>query len=181
MRELSLHILDIMQNSIAAGASRIEVCVIADRRQNDLAIRVTDNGKGMTPEFAADVLDPFVTTRTTRRVGLGIPMLAAAAELCGGRLRIDSQPGEGTTVEASFKLDHIDRAPFGDIVGTIVNTIVSNPSVSFRYEQIVDKDKKFVLDTDDVKVQLQDVPISDPLVAKWLREYMTEGIAQIGI
>jgi hypothetical protein len=173
LRELSLHILDIMQNSIAAGASRVEVIVEADERTNSLSIRIADNGSGMEPEFAEKVLDPFVTTRTTRRVGLGLPLLAAAAELCGGSFRIETRPGEGTTIEASFVLDHVDRMPFGDIASTMINTIVAHPDISFMYRQSTNG-REFVLDTDEIRAQLQDVPISEPSVVRWLREYMQQ-------
>ncbi len=179
MRELSLHILDIMQNSIAAGASRIVVGVSADTENNRLTIAIQDNGKGMDSDFAAKVLDPFVTTRTTRRVGLGLPMLAAAAEACDGKLSIETAPGKGTKVEVTFALNHIDRAPFGDITSTIVNTIVSYPEISFRYEHKVNG-AEFVLDTDEINAQLQGVPISEPSVARWLRDYMNEGIKNVG-
>ena len=179
MRELSLHVLDILQNSIAAGATRIVTTVVADEQANKLVIRITDNGKGMSPEFLAKITDPFVTTRTTRKVGLGIPMLAAATEASGGGLRIDSELGRGTTVEATFELNHIDRAPFGDIASTMITTIIANPSISFRYEQRL-RDREFTFDTDEVKSQLEDVSISDPLVVKWMINYITENIASQG-
>ena len=180
MRELALHILDIMQNSIAANSSRIVVAVNADTENDRLTISVQDNGKGMSPDFAAKVLDPFVTTRTTRRIGLGLPMLAAAAEACNGKLKLDTAPGRGTNVKVTFALNHIDRAPFGDIISTIVNTIVSYPEISFRYEHTVNG-KQFVLDTDEINAQLQGVPISEPSVARWLRDYMRQGISDVGL
>lgn len=179
MRELSLHILDIVQNSIAAGASRIVVAVESSTGSNALKIRVSDDGRGMEPEFAAKVRDPFVTTRTVRRIGLGIPMLAAASESCGGGVAIDSRPGEGTSLQADFELNHIDRAPMGDIAGTMVTVIAANPEVAVRYEHRVDG-RGFVLDTDEIKAQLEDVPISDPAVVRWIREYITEGISNVG-
>ena len=179
MRELSLHILDIMQNSISAGASRIVVSANADTAKDLLTIRIEDDGRGMDPEFAERIRDPFVTTRTVRKVGLGIPMLAAAAEACDGSVSVRSQIGKGTVVEAAFGFGHIDRAPMGDIVGTMISAIVANPELSFRYEQQVDG-RDFVLDTDEVKAQLDDVPISEPAVVGWIRDYMTEGISVIG-
>lgn len=179
MRELSLHILDIVQNSIAAGASRIIVSANADDGRDLLAISVSDNGRGMTPEMVERVRSPFCTTRTTRKVGLGIPMLAAAAEACDGELNIDSKPGSGTKLCVTFKLSHIDRAPFGDIVSTMIDAIVANPEISFRYEQKVDG-KEFQLDTDDIKRELGEVPIETPSVRRWMQDYLSEGIAQVG-
>jgi len=163
-----------MQNSIVAGAVRIVVKVIADEAKNLIMIRVEDNGRGMKPDFVAKVADPFVTTRTTRNVGLGIPLLAAAAQASEGMFRITSKSRRGTCVEVSFGLHHIDRSPLGDITSTMVNTIVSNPDISFRYEQLVNG-KEFVMDTDEMKEQLGDTPIDDPMVIRWMREYMEQG------
>lgn len=179
MRELSLHILDIVQNSIAAEASRVDVSVTADTDDDKLTIRITDNGKGMDPDFAARITDPFVTTRRTRKVGLGIPMLMAAAELCGGTVSVQSELGKGTSTEAVFGLSHIDRAPMGDIVTTIVTVIAANPEIRLVYEHKVDR-REFVLDTEEVRQQLDDVPINDPMVVQWLREHMMEGISTVG-
>lgn len=180
MRELSLHILDIAQNSISAGASHIIIVVKASTRDNLLTIRVSDTGKGMSPEFVARVRDPFVTTRTVRKVGLGIPMLSATAEMCGGGVKIESAVGKGTTIEATFELDNMDRPPIGEIVQTMITLIVANPDISFTYEHSVDE-KTFILNTDEIKAQIEDVPITEPSVVRWIREYMTEQIAVVGI
>ncbi|MHB1190517.1 MAG: ATP-binding protein [Armatimonadota bacterium] len=167
-----------MQNSIAAGASRILVTVTADRAADRLRVKICDNGRGMSPEMLERVGDPFVTTRTTRNVGLGIPLLTAAAEACEGRLEMDSTPGVGTTLLAEFRLGHIDRAPFGDIDATVITTVIGNPEVSFRYEQVVDG-RAFVLDTDEINSRLDGVPITDPAVAEWMRGFIREGIERI--
>lgn len=179
MRELSLHILDVVQNSISAGASHITIAVESSSVENLLKVRVTDDGKGMDPEFAAKVTDPFVTTRTVRKVGLGIPMLAANARISGGNIRVDSTPGTGTTIEATFELDHIDRPPLGDIISTMITLIVANPELSFRYEHRADG-REFILNTDEIKAQIEDVPISDPTVVRWMRDYISEGISAAG-
>ncbi len=179
MRELSLHILDIVQNSISAGASHITIAVEASSQDDLLTVRVTDDGKGMDPEFAAKVTDPFVTTRTVRKVGLGIPMLAANAQLSGGELRVDSAPGGGTTIVATFELNHIDRPPLGDIISTMITLIVANPDLSFRYEHKADG-REFILNTDEIKAQLEGVPISDPAVVRWIRDYMSQCISEAG-
>jgi anti-sigma regulatory factor (Ser/Thr protein kinase) len=179
MREISLHILDIVQNSIDAGASKILISVVADRKEDKLTFCVEDNGKGMTPELLAKVTDPFVTTRKTRRIGLGIPMLVAAAEQCNGKVDIRSEVGKGTTICATFGLSHIDRAPFGDITSTLISLIAANPAIYFRYEHCVDG-KKFVLDTEEINSKLEDVPISEPKVIDWLKDYINQSLDHVG-
>lgn len=178
MRELSMHILDLAQNSIAAGASRIEIDVSADTKTDRLAISVKDNGRGMPGEFAEKVTDPFTTTRTVRRVGLGIPMFAESARACDGELAVQSTPGRGTTVTADYRLSHIDRAPLGDIASTLVALIAANPEIEIRYRQTVDG-REFVLDTEQIKAELEGVPISEAPVLKWIREYVAEQTAAI--
>ncbi len=179
MREISLHILDIVQNSIAAGAGRVEIIVDADTVRDLLSISIVDNGRGMSPETIKNAMNPFWTTRTTRKVGLGIPMFTAAAEACEGALRISSKVGDGTRLDVKFKLSHIDRAPFGDIATTVVDIVVANPAISFKYEQTVNG-KSANLDTSDVRRELGEVPIETPEVRHWMREYLTESIANIG-
>lgn len=198
MRELSMHILDLAQNSISAGATRLEIEVTAytpvsrnfgsiksdgsdenripKHRLDTLIITIRDNGKGMPDDFVARVKDPFTTTRTVRRVGLGIPMFAESARACDGDLTVESSPGNGTTVTAWFKLSHIDRAPLGDIAATLVSIIAANPEMSVRYAQRVD-DEEFVLDTDDIKAQLDGVPINEGAVLKWIGDYVSEGVS----
>jgi hypothetical protein len=171
MRELSMHILDLAQNSIAAGATKLGIEVCADTKADKLTISLKDNGRGMDADFVSRVRDPFTTTRTTRRVGLGIPMFEEAATACDGSLSIDSVPGVGTKIEATFKLSHIDRAPLGDIASTIVSIVAVNPNLHLRYTQCVD-DQAFVLDTEEIKSRLESVPINEGPVLRWLREYM---------
>ena len=121
MRELSLHILDIIQNSIAAEADLIKLYIEKDYEEDELVIEIIDNGSGMDPEEKENVLDPFVTSRTTREVGLGLPLFKEAALQCAGDFNLDSAVGEGTELKAVFQLSHIDRAPVGDIVGTVIS------------------------------------------------------------
>jgi hypothetical protein len=169
-----MHILDLAQNSIVASATLIEIDVIADTAADTLRIAIRDDGKGMSPEFVARVEDPFTTTRTTRRVGLGIPMFAEAARECDGDLTVQSEVGKGTTVEATFKLSHIDRAPLGDIASTLIALIAANPDIDIVYKQQADA-SEFTLDTRDIKAQLDGVPINEGAVLKWLGEYVREG------
>jgi len=134
MEDLSLHILDIVENSLAAGASRIEIRITEDTRQDLLALEISDNGKGMDPETARRTLDPFFTTRTTRKVGLGLPLLAQAAEQAGGRLEVVSGPGRGTTVRAEFRLSHPDMKPLGDVAETLRAILAGRPGLSLCFE-----------------------------------------------
>jgi hypothetical protein len=174
MRELSMHILDLAQNSIVAGATRLEIEVSADTSADRLAMSLQDNGRGMDPDFLANVRDPFTTTRTTRRVGLGIPMFEAAARACDGRLALQSSPEKGTYLAATFRLSHIDRAPLGDMASTLISIIAPNPDLHVRYVHRVD-DKVFVLDTEDIKAQLDGVPLNETGVLKWLGEFVKNG------
>ena len=176
MRELSLHILDVLENAVEAGATRITLTIKEDSARNRLAIRVADNGRGMTPEVVARVLDPFFTTRRTRHVGLGLPLLAAAAERAGGGVRVRSQPGAGTVVTATFELRHWDRAPLGDLPGTLLAVLLAQPPVALVYLHWVDG-RTFRCDTEELRAALGDVPLTHPRVRAWLRDYLAEGIA----
>jgi len=171
MRELSMHVLDIAQNCISAGASVVDIEVSADTVADTLSIVITDNGCGMSEDFVARVIDPFTTTRTTRRVGLGIPMFAEAARACGGDLTVESALGTGTMVKAIFTLSHIDRVPIGDMAATMVSLVACNPEMDFRYSRKVDGEE-FLLDTRDMREQLGDVALDDPGVLSWMGEYI---------
>ena len=133
MRELSLNILDIAQNSITAGATLIAIRVAEDTAADRLTIAVQDDGKGMTAEQVARVMDPFYTTRTTRKVGMGIPLFRMAAQQTGGDLSIDSTPGAGTTVTATFGLSHIDRMPLGNMADTMCILMGCNEQINFSF------------------------------------------------
>lgn len=173
MRELALHILDIAQNSLEAGATDIEIAIHEDLERDQLDIQVTDNGRGMDAEMLSKVLDPFVTTRTTRRMGLGLPLFAAAAERCAGKLDIFSEPGQGTTVTATFQHSHIDRAPLGDMQATLMAVILADERVRIRYSHLV-ADKAFELDTDEIRQELEGVPLNYGPITQWLRQYIQE-------
>ncbi|MCK4307443.1 sensor histidine kinase [candidate division WOR-3 bacterium] len=146
MEDLSLHILDIVENSIGAKASRIKIKVNEDMKRNLLTIEIKDNGEGMDKETIKKVLDPFYTTRTTRRVGLGLSLLAQATKESEGNIKIKSIIGKGTSVKAIFQYNHIDRKPLGDIEKTLTTLIVGNPEINFIYEHRRG-DVKFKLDT----------------------------------
>lgn len=177
MRELSLHLLDIAENSISAGASRIVISVREDLAADELWLEVSDNGKGMSPEMVEKVLDPFVTSRTTRKVGLGIPLLKQAAEACNGFLTLESEPGKGTKLTAKFQHSHIDRMPLGNLEDTIITLILTTPAVNwvFRYQY---NDQVFEFDDMEFKEALGNLPLSDFRVIKFLSNTITEGVRE---
>lgn len=174
MREISLHILDIVQNSVVAGATKIDVTVCEDTASDKLTVKITDNGCGMTKEFLEKVIDPFTTKRTTRKVGLGIPLFKAAAEATDGSFGIESQLGVGTCVTAVFGYSHIDRQPLGDMAETMLGLFTSYENIDFTYKHSVG-DKVFGVNTGDIKSVLGDVPFSTPEVYLWLSEFLSEG------
>lgn len=178
MRELSLNVLDIAQNSLSAGAKRIEIAVEEDTLADRLTITVKDDGRGMTPEQVRQVRDPFYTTRTTRKVGMGVPLFRMAAEMAGGGLDIRSEPGRGTTVVADFVRSHIDRMPLGDMTGTMVTLIRFNPDRDFLYLRSFNG-RRMSVDTRELREVLGDVPLDTPEVAQWIEEYIEEQTAEI--
>ena len=177
MRELSLNVLDIAQNSIAAAATLVTVEI--EEAEGMLTIRIGDNGRGMTAKQLEQIRDPFYTTRKTRRVGMGIPLFRMAAEMADGSLTIDSEVGVGTTVTARFRLDHIDRMPLGDIIGTMDTLIRLNPEIDFLYRHTVDE-RSFELDTRSLREVLDGVPLSEPDIMGWINANLAEGIQSLG-
>ncbi len=173
MRELSLNILDVAQNSISAGATLIEIGIREETAEELLTIQITDNGCGMSAEKLKSVTDPFYTTRTTRKVGMGLPLFRMAAEMTGGRLGITSQEGIGTTVTALFHTGHVDFVPLGDVCSTITMLICMNTDRDFLYRRSRDK-KSFQVDTRELRVILGDVPLDTPEVREWIQDYITE-------
>ena len=178
MREISLHILDIVQNSIEAGATKVDLRLDEDTVADKMTIVVRDNGRGMDEDLVHSVTDPFVTTRTTRQVGLGIPLMKATAELCSGSLTIQSTRGRGTVVTATFQRSHIDRPPLGDMKGTLLSIIIGNSQADLHYVHVVDG-QKFELDTADIKRVLDGVPLSAPNVIRWLSEYLDQDFKEV--
>jgi len=179
MLELSLHILDIVENSTRAGATNTEITLVENTYKDTLFLEIKDNGSGMSEDALKKVLDPFYTTKTVRNVGLGLPMLAQATERTEGHFIIESKGGEGTRVAASFKLSHIDRQPLGDIASTLVTLIAGNPDVDFIYRH-QHNNREYVLDTNDVKKEIDDVPINHVEVLHFIREHVQEGMKEIG-
>ncbi|HHV09493.1 MAG TPA: ATP-binding protein [Clostridiales bacterium] len=173
MTEISLNVLDIANNSIRAGAGLIEITVQIQRDRDALTIIITDDGCGMTPEQLKSVEDPFFTTRTTRRIGLGVPFFKMAALSTEGSFKIDSTPGSGTTITAVFGLTHIDRMPLGDMNSTIHTLITLNTHIDFLYTYSFDGNQ-FTLDTREFRQVLGDVPLNSPEVSAYIKEYLTE-------
>ena len=173
MRELSLNILDIAQNSISAGAPLITIEVSENTVDHILIIGIYDNGKGMSESQVKSVIDPFFTTRTTRKVGMGIPLFKMAAEQTGGSLEIKSELGVGTEVRATFKTDSVDFTPLGDVASTIQMLITMNIDRDFVYKRTVDG-REFVCDTRELKAILGDVPLDTYEISQWILEFIKE-------
>ena len=179
MKELSLNVLDITQNSITAGAKLIDISLTEDDG-GILTLRIADDGCGMSQETVKRVIDPFYTTRTTRKVGMGIPLLKLAAEQAGGEVGIvsktvqDDPDGHGTVVTATFDTNSIDFTPVGDMVSTMCTIIQGHPEVDYRFEH---KTKEFdvSLDTAELRAVLgEDVPLSSFEVIGWISDYLTQ-------
>lgn len=158
-----MHILDIAENSVRAHARNIEISVVEDRKDNLLYLEIKDDGQGMTENQRKAALDPFFTTKTTRRFGLGLPLLAQAARGANGDLELDSTPGRGTWIKATFQADHVDIKPLGDIPQTFVTLIMGHPEINYLFRARFNH-SEFVFDSKEVKKQLDGVPINSPEV-----------------
>lgn len=176
MKELSLNILDIAYNSIAAKAATIKITVNYLISKNRLVIVIEDDGCGMSKEFVERVISPFTTTRTTRKVGLGIPFMKDSAEVTGGEFSIESEVGKGTAIRAEYVYDSIDRMPMGDLAETVTTLIGANESIRYILEYRVD-DAEFVFDTLEAREVLGgDVRLDSIEVISFLKEYIAGGI-----
>jgi anti-sigma regulatory factor (Ser/Thr protein kinase) len=173
MQDLSLHILDIAENSIAAGARRIQIALREDSRADLLVLEITDDGRGMSPEEVRRAVDPFYTTRTTRRVGLGLALLKQAAREAGGDLEIRSRQGQGTTIVTTFRLGHIDRKPLGTLADTVVALLAAAGPADIRFEHCRDG-KTVVFDTLEARARLGDVPLDSAEALRFVREYLLQ-------
>ena len=177
MRELALNILDITENSVKAGATLVEIDIIAEG--NMLTIRIADDGCGMDEEFLSKVTDPFTTTRTTRKVGMGVPLFKMAAEQANGTFSIKSTKGKGTEVVATFEIDNIDREPLGNIADTMT-TLLSDEIPTDYLLKVSVNGNQFDLDTRELKKQLNGIPVSEPQVLLFVRDMINENIKEIG-
>lgn len=176
LRDISLHIHDLTENSIAAGARLVTIKLVAENGM--LALEIGDNGKGMSPEMLSRVEDPFTTSRTERKVGMGIPFFKLACEQTGGDFKITSEPGKGTELRGRFVIDNIDRLPLGDIGETVGMLIYESPDLHYIVTLKTSEDE-FVFDTDEVREQLEGTPINDFEIVQWIKEYINEGVSNI--
>ena len=183
MREIALHLLDIAENSAAAESKNISIHVQEDLFHDRLMASVVDDGRGMDAETAEKVQDPFYTTRTTRTVGLGIPLLKLAAEQAEGSFSLQSEPGNGTWVEAEFRHSHIDRMPLGDLSATFLTLLIAHPRIDWIFlYRVTDKNKqsrRFLFDSADLKEELGDISLTEPEVLTFLRSVFEEGLAEV--
>ena len=178
MEDLSLHILDVAENGIMAGADLIKIVVTEDTARDGLAIMIEDNGRGMEAGFLQRVLDPFVTTRTTRKVGMGLSLFQQSAQEAGGHLELASEPGKGTVVKVAMSHSHIDRKPLGDLAETVVTLIEGNPTVDVVYTHIKNG-REYQLDTREIREELEEIPMNHPHVVQLIRENLHEGLQEV--
>lgn len=174
MEDISLHILDIAENAVRAEAKNIEIILTRDRERDLLRVEVVDDGRGMDAATVARARDPFFTTKN-KKTGLGIPLLSHAAEQTGGRLTIDSTPGQGARIEAVFGWRHLDRPPIGDMAETVLTLIAGHPDLDYVYEER-DGKYSFRFDTKEIKSDLDGVPITEPDVLGAIRSLLAENI-----
>ena len=178
MRELSLNVMDVAQNSVRAQASLVYITVTESDKEDNLTITISDNGCGMTDEQVQQVIDPFFTTRTTRKVGLGVPLFKLSAEQTGGSFDITSKVGEGTVTTASYVKSSVDMTPLGDINDTVKILIQCNPEIEFIFTHKTDKGE-FTLDTRELREVLEGVSLDTPDVLTWIAQFLEENTQNI--
>ncbi|MDO5562733.1 MAG: ATP-binding protein [Synergistaceae bacterium] len=181
LEDLSAHVLDIAENSVRADAKNVVVTVKESVAEDLLLFSVQDDGKGMTEEFIAKVTDPFTTTRTTRKVGMGLPFLKQSAELCGGGLEIKSKVGVGTKTTATFEYSSVDRPPLGDIPTSVMTLIMGSPEIHWVYRHITDNGE-YTLDLDEILEALDGdrEMLRSAEVGLWICDNVREGLEGIG-
>jgi anti-sigma regulatory factor (Ser/Thr protein kinase) len=180
LEDLSLHILDIVENAISAKAKKIEILVMEEPGEDRLTIEIRDDGIGMDEEVSQKAVDPFFTTRSSRKVGLGLSLLAQAAQEAGGSLQIESTLGKGTRVIATFQYHHIDRKPLGSMVETMMTLLLGNPELEIFYTHQKDG-KPYVLSSSWLKNRFKDRSLIDPEIIQWVKTHLKEGLEQIGV
>ncbi len=178
VQDLSLHILDIVENSLAAGSRRVEIRVEEDMPADRMVIEIIDDGCGMDEERIRRALDPFFTTKTVRRVGLGLPLLEEACRMSNGEMRIESSPGKGTRVTATFQHSHIDRKPLGNMRDTLITLMAGHPQLDLLYEHRKEG-KTFSLDTREIRADLGEIPLDAPQVVSALRTLIQSGLEEL--
>ncbi len=185
MREIALHLLDIAENSVAAESKNISIHIHEDLLHDLLMVSVIDDGRGMDAETAQQVQDPFYTTRNTRNVGLGIPLLKLAAEQAEGRFSLQSQPGKGAWVEAEFRHSNIDRMPLGDLSSTFLTLLVAHPQIDWTFlYRVTDRNKAsrdFLFESAELKSELGGISLTEPEVLTFLRGVIEEGLEAVAL
>ena len=177
MVDLAMHMMDIAQNSIRAEAKNIEISFIENNTENTLIFAVKDDGTGMSPETVAKLSDPFFTSRTTRKVGLGVPFLKMTCEQTDGRLKITSQPGIGTEISATYKTNHPDCIPLGDLPGYLILLLIGNPYINFSFSYCID-DEKFEFSTKELAENGID-DLSSAEMSSAVKEFMNENLKEL--
>jgi anti-sigma regulatory factor (Ser/Thr protein kinase) len=178
MEDLAMHLLEILINSVSAGAKNIILKVFEKTDEDTIEMIVKDDGKGMDQADAERFVDPFHTTRTTRSIGLGLSFLKGLADMCHGSFSIQSQKGVGTEIHCSVQRSFIDTPPIGDMGQTIMSVIQANENIHLRFEYALDK-KEFVFDTEDIKKQLEGVSLLEPDILLWIHDYINSGITSL--
>jgi len=173
-----MHILDIVENSTRAGAKLVKIRIVENKKKDKLFIYISDDGEGMDEDMLKKALDPFFTSKTVRNIGLGLPMLFQATKSTEGHFSVESKEGKGTRVTADFKYSHIDRQPLGDITGTIISLIAGDPNVDFVYSH-QNGDLIYTLDTREIRRELEDIPINNTEVLRFIRTNIEEGLKKI--
>lgn len=184
MKELALHVLDIAENSVRGEAKTIEIIIEEDLEENRFVLDINDDGKGIPEDMLKTIRNPFTTTRTHRKVGMGIPFLNDTCLMCGGKLTINSTVGVGTKVHAEMEHKNIDRPPLGDIASTLVNLFSSYPDIHFQYQHSYrdagwGEPQKFAISTDELYEILDGTPLSTPSVYLWVRDFLRDSIAAL--
>ena len=173
-----MNVLDIAENSVSAGASNVKITIVQNTKENLQTLEICDDGRGMDAEMLQKATDPFTTTRTTRKVGLGLPFLKMAAQQTGGDLSIESVVGQGTTVRATFGLGHIDLMPLGDMGSTIATLVQGSPTIDFSYRFVCDN-AEFAFSTGEARQILDGVPLDTPEVVLFIRGHVEQGMQEI--
>lgn len=175
MNDLSLHIIDIIQNSLSAGASFIGLTVDENLKEDKITIKIEDNGKGMTQDQVSRLTDPFFTSRTTRRVGMGIPLFKQSANQSGGDLKVESVPGKGTTVTAWFRQSNIDCPPMGDVANAFILMLSANPALHFIFKYLYNS-QEYIFDSEEVREILENIPFNDASIIRVLTNMIRENL-----
>ena len=178
MEDLAMHLIEILMNSIHAGATKIFVTIFSSTKNDEIQIIVEDNGKGMDKEKAESVSDPFVTSRETRKIGMGLAFLKGLSEMCNGSYKLESGVGIGTVVEAKVQKSHIDVPPLGNLGEMSMAVIQANPDIDYKLQYKSDNDE-FLFDTEIVKRELDGISLIEPDILLWIKDYINQGIAQI--